>query len=88
MIGKRNLSSSFFIYFIIYCNMVTRMILFTISFFLMVFGLTFIIIYINLFSFGYNIYEYLEFIFTSCDCLCFFIGFVMLILLLKKRRNK
>lgn len=66
----------------------TRLILSLISFNLMVFGLTLIIIYINLFSFGYNIYEYLEFVFTSWDCLCFFVGLFMMLLLLKKRRNK
>jgi len=53
----------------------------------MVFGLTFIIVYINLFSFGYNIYEYLEFIFTSFECLCFFIGLLILILINRKRRK-
>lgn len=68
--------------------MIGRMILFFVSFFLMVLGLTLIIIYINLFSFGYNIYEYLEFIFTNYECLSFFIGLVIMLLLLRKRREK
>lgn len=65
-----------------------RYILFLISFFMMSFGLTLIIIYINLFSFGYNIYEYLEFIFTNLECLCFFVGLIIMLFLLRKRRSK
>ena len=65
-----------------------KIFLFLISFFLMIFGLTFIIIYINLFTFGYNIYEYLEFIFSNYESLSFFVGFVMMLLIFRKRRIK
>lgn len=68
--------------------MITRIILFLVSFCMMVFGLSFILIYINLFTFGYNIYEYLEYIFKRIECLCFFCGFLLMLFLLKKRRKK
>jgi len=48
----------------------------------MIIGLTFILLYINLFSFGYTMVEYLEFIFTNIECLLFFIGFIILLILL------
>ena len=59
-----------------------RIILYIISFILMIIGMTFMLLYINLFSFGYTMYEYLEFIFTNIECLVFFIGFGILLKLL------
>ena len=59
-----------------------RIILYIISFILMIIGMTFMMLYINLFSFGYTMYEYLEFIFTNIECLVFFIGFGILLKLL------
>lgn len=52
-------------------------------------GLTFIIIYSNLFSFGYSFFEYLEYILTNFYCLLFLVGFVLLnILLIIDERRK
>lgn len=55
-------------------------------------GLTFIIIYSNLFAFGYSFFEYLEYILTSFYCLLFLIGFVLVNVLLildeKKKQEK
>jgi len=62
-----------------------RIFLYILSFVLMVIGLTFILIYINLFSFGYTILEYLEFIFTNIECLIFFIGLIICILLIWRK---
>jgi hypothetical protein len=59
-----------------------RIILYIISYTFMIIGLTFILLYINLFSFGYTMIEYLEFIFTNIECLLFFIGFIILLKLL------
>ena len=63
-----------------------KIILFIISYIFMVIGITFILIYINLFSFGYNFYEYLEFIFTSYECILFFIGLIIISILLLKEK--
>ena len=41
-----------------------KILLLIIGYILMVYGITYIILYINLFSFGYTIKEYLDFLFT------------------------
>ena len=66
--------------------MVIRVLLYIVSYMMMVIGLTFMILYINLFSFGYNMYEYLEFIFTSFECILFFIGLIIISVLLLRRK--
>lgn len=60
-------------------------ILHIISILMISYGLTFILIYLNLFSFGYTLLEYLEFIFTNLYCLPFFIGIILLIILIFKK---
>ena len=66
--------------------MTVKIILYLISFLLMIYGLSLIIIYINLFSFGYNIIDYLEFIITNIGCWYFIVGFIILCILIG--RNK
>lgn len=68
--------------------MLLKIIFFIIGFFLMVFGNFYIIIYINLFSFGYNIIEYLEFIFSRYECYCTIIGFIFIILAVYMKGDK
>ena len=51
----------------------------------MVLGFSFIVLYMNLFAFGYSILEYLEFVITRIECLIFFIGLLIFILLLWKK---
>lgn len=60
-------------------------ILHIISILMISYGLTFILIYLNLFSFGYTLLEYLEFILTNLYCLPFFIGIILLIILIFKK---
>lgn len=43
----------------------------------MIIGLTYIIIYFNLFTFGYTIKEYITFISRSFECYLFIIGFLI-----------
>ena len=57
--------------------MLGRFIIMFIAFLMMVFGFSYMIIYINLFSFGYNIKEYLEFLFTRYEWYLFIIGFLI-----------
>jgi len=61
-----------------------RLFLYIISFTSMILGLTYILLYINLFSFGYTMLEYLEFIFTNFECYFFYIGFFMYLYLLMR----
>jgi len=62
-----------------------RIFLYILSFILMVIGCVFSILYINLFSFGYTILEYIEFIFTNIECLVFFIGLGIYIILIWRK---
>lgn len=54
----------------------------------MVIGLTYIIIYINLLTFGYTIKEYLLFLITRYECLLLPIGFLIAVFSLKRRRKE
>ena len=52
---------------------------------MMVFGLSYILIYINLFSFGYNIKEYIQFLLQRYECYLLMGGLVVeLIFLVRK----
>lgn len=55
-----------------------KIILYVFSIILMAIGLSFIIIYTNLFAFGYSFFNYCEFIFTRFEVIVFFIGFIFL----------
>ena len=65
--------------------MLFRIILFILGFFLMILGNFYIIIYINLFSFGYNIFEYFEYIFTSYECYYLLVGIILIIISIYKK---
>ena len=60
-----------------------KLLLYFISYFMITYGLVWLIIYFNLFSFGYSILEYLEFIFKRVECIFFFIGVVLFIIIKK-----
>ncbi len=60
--------------------MFLRIILFFLGAIFMLIGNFSIVVYINLFSFGYTITEYLEYIFTRYECYFTFLGIVLIIL--------
>ena len=57
-----------------------RIFFFLFGFGLMVVGFTYIILYLNLLSIGYNFLEYVNFIFSRVECYFVFIGLIILIL--------
>ena len=57
-----------------------RIFFFLFGFGLMVIGFTYIILYLNLFSLGYNFLEYVNFIFSRLECYFTLIGLIVLIL--------
>ena len=57
-----------------------RIFFFLFGFGLMVIGFTYIILYLNLFSVGYNFSEYVNFIFSRLECNYTLIGLIVLIL--------
>ena len=61
-----------------------RYFLFVIGFILSIIGLSYIIIYLNLLFMGFSFFNYLIYSFTRIECLCFFVGYTLLIILIKK----
>lgn len=60
--------------------MLLRIFFFLFGFGLMVVGFTYVILYLNLLSIGYNFLEYVNFIFSRIECYFIFVGLVILIL--------
>ena len=61
-----------------------RYFLFCLGILLSVVGLTYIIIYLNLLVMGFSFFFYLKYIFTKFECLIFFVGYILLVILIKK----
>ena len=57
-----------------------RIFFFLFGFGLMVVGFTYVILYLNLLTIGYNFLEYVKFIFSRVECYFVFIGLIILIL--------
>ena len=60
--------------------MLLRIFFFLFGFGLMVVGFTYVILYLNLLSIGYNFLESVNFIFSRIECYFIFVGLVILIL--------
>ena len=67
--------------------MITRIILFVIGFMLMVIGMSYIIVYSNLLTFGYTFKEYLEYLISSYECWYFIIGLLIIIVIIFRREK-
>ena len=57
-----------------------KFLIFLFGFGLSVIGLSYIIIYLNLLSIGYNFFEYVNFIIRRIECLNFILGVIFMIL--------
>ena len=57
-----------------------RFLIFLIGFGLSVIGLSYIIMYLNLLTIGYNFLEYVNFIIRRIECLNFFIGIILILI--------
>lgn len=55
-----------------------KLFFFFLGFSMTVFGLVYIIIYLNLLTFGYTFFEYLKFIITRYECLIALFGSIIL----------
>lgn len=60
--------------------MPVRILIFLFGFGLTVIGLTYIIIYLNLLTIGYNFLEYVKFIIRRIECLNFLFGISLMLL--------
>lgn len=65
-----------------------RIFLFLIGFWLIVIGLSNIILYLNLFTIGYNFYEYVNFIIKSNLLYLVIIGIIIIVLTLMKKGDR
>ena len=65
-----------------------KVFIFLIAFGLTVMGFTYIIMYLNLLSMGYDLTEYLSFISGRCECIMGVIGFIIInIIIFMKGEN-
>ena len=56
-----------------------RILIFLFGFGLTVIGLTYIIIYLNLLTIGYNFFDYVKFIIRRIECLNLFFGIILML---------
>ena len=68
--------------------MISRVFLFLFGFILMSIGFMYMIIYLNLLSFGYSLGEYLVYIFTQVECLFVIVGFIIVLFSLFRKEKK
>jgi len=68
--------------------MVTRIFFFLLGFGLMIVGFTYIILYLNLMTIGYNFNEYVNFIIRRFECYYSVIGFLIILITLITKGDK
>lgn len=68
--------------------MLTKLFLFLTGFGLMIIGFSTIVLYINLFSFGYNFKEYVSYIVKLPELYYLIIGFIMINFAIIKKEGK
>lgn len=64
--------------------MLSRIFFFLLGFGLMIVGFTYIILYLNLLTIGYNLNEYVNFIIRRFECYFSVIGFIIILITLFK----
>ena len=57
-----------------------RFLIFLFGFGITVIGLSYIILYLNLLTIGYNFFEYVNFIIRRIECINFLIGIILMLL--------
>lgn len=60
---------------------------FILGIYLCSYGLTYIIIYLNLLSMGFSIVDYLKYLLVHAECLVIFLGIILILLAFKKGKN-
>ena len=58
--------------------MTFRILLFLVGFGLCIIGLSYIVMYMNLFVIGYNFFEYVKFIIRRIECLNLLLGIILI----------
>lgn len=65
-----------------------RFFIFLLGFGLTVIGFSYMIIYLNLLSLGYNFYEYVKFISRRLECLNAIVGIILMLIILFTKGGK
>lgn len=65
-----------------------KIILILISILMLSLSLFFIIIYLNLLTFGYSFFDYVHFISRRLECMMFLIGILILVCCFKRKENE
>lgn len=65
-------------------DIILRFLIYILGVFLISLSSIFILLYTNLFSFGYTFLEFLTYIFTKLECLCLFVGIILVVCSFKK----
>lgn len=65
-----------------------RVFCFLLGFILMVLGFFYVIIYVNLISFGYNIKEYFSYLTTRYECWSLILGLLIILISLFRKGKK
>ena len=68
--------------------MIRKVIFIILGFYLITIGITYIFLYINLFTFGYTIKEYFLFIVTQVECLTLPLGIIIEVLTIKTKKGE
>ena len=68
--------------------MITRIVFFLIGFIFMVIGFSYFIIYTNLLSFWYSLYEYLTYCISRYECQLLIIGFIIILIIIVRKGKK
>ncbi len=64
-----------------------KLFLLFLGFIFMVVGLSYSILYINLFSFDYSVVEYFSYVFKRWECLLFIVGLLLTIINIFKKES-
>lgn len=65
-------------------DIILRFLIYILGVFLISLSFIFILLYTNLFSFGYTFFEFLTYIFTKLECLSLFVGIILVVCSFKK----
>lgn len=68
--------------------MVSKVFFFILGFLLMTYGFYYLIIYINLFSFGYTFDEYFSYLVTRYECWSLIIGIIIELIIVFRKEKK
>lgn len=65
-----------------------RVFFFFVGFWFLIIGFTYLILYLNLLTFGYHLSDYIRFVFSKYQTFLFFVGLLMIIMTIYVRKKE